>query len=234
MANKEIDKTHLVSYLQMTRYRVEALFKDWTEKADSYGHETFPDNKIVDSFITRFISYNALYFSLFQIKNILGKTKVKDIEIDMATKIFLEDFSAKDLKERFSPDQKKQLNEIKTKILSIIDENIYIYNYTCYQKLEFQLLKKELLKEDFEDKKKNIDSKIKRNLKDKDFRNNLIGLLSVIYQVRCNLFHGSKDLSGRQNENIGLANQALKIFIPKAEDIWFSLIQKYQEDVQTL
>ncbi len=177
-------------------------FKDfcnrWLKKADSQGERKL--NDIFDEFLALYIVYNALYSQLTTNLNDSLKTNNKDLIKDdksRATKLIPEYLNHKQLAKRLTEDN-DVLEAIK-KILRCLDntkaeENFFVICFLRGKPRNFITTEPDIETQNIlVEKAENIVKNVEGNEKESTEK-----LLEIIYQIRCNMFHGQKSFSERQ------------------------------------
>lgn len=162
----------------------------WQKKADNYSNTSLKDS--FDKFTTLYIIYNMIYRTLEEKLRDGGKLnniqslKYKNKKNDELQ----EDSAAIELVVNYLANKSES-------IISILTDEIKDYiGIITNNRFHFSI-KSKLNDEGRNDE----DGSILRNLESKSTTNRLRGLLTILYRIRCNLFHGSKGFFDEQ-ENV--------------------------------
>lgn len=167
----------------------------WYEKCMSYKGDKLSD--YYDIFFSRFVTFNALYNTLTYTKESFGllnkkenrkKELIERGDREKAVTITGKHFSNPELEKFFNEFEVLKNIDLLTKI---IDSKKFIITHKAGQ----QLPANDLL--------------ILEKLKNKDNRKRIIGVLELLYNVRCNLFHGSKGYEQNQIELLVPLNEII-------------------------
>jgi len=170
----------------------------WVDKSKKYDEEK--TEEVFDKFFTLFVAYNSIYFNATMdlIKNgKIGKRRTGDKV--SATKNMTDFIGTEKLY--------NTLIDLKVEVLKIIEEiedkRFFVStkedNYTADHEEDTRLISE--IKDNFE--LKNKAGKRKFN----------IALLTLIYGVRCNMFHGQKRISSPQKKILNPMNKILETII---------------------
>ena len=184
--------------------QLQDFYLRWKEKADNYGEDDLAD--IFDKFTSLYIIYNRLYNTLEgilrdkdELKNIPG-IRFKNVE----NKELNDNVAATKLVSFYlEPEAVFIIDNLTNEInlfKRIIENNIFHFNVNS------KLLDNNINKNDqyiFRDLKSNLPTK------------QLFGILTVLYKLRCNLFHGTKGFFNEQREVLLPAISCLKIINQK-------------------
>lgn len=192
----------------------------WTDKCLNYKGTKLSD--YYDIFFSRFVTFNSLYNTIIYTKEKIGllekKTNKKNKIVDRqdkekATTLMSKELLDSDLEIFFS----------KPKIIKSINDLIDILEY-----------KKFVITHTYPDD----DLLIFAKLKNTDKREKYLGLLELLYNVRCNMFHGSK---GYEQDQITLLKPINEIILHivnftynSFEKMTSSLIKNTEEEIKTL
>jgi hypothetical protein len=181
-------------------YQLEQFCIRWQTKVETYGDSNLED--IFDKFSSLYIIFNKLYRTLETIlleKNIL--TTIQGLKFRSKKKNELFDNSAATvlvanyLKDNAENIISELTNEI-SDYIDIIEKNRFHFD-----------IKSELT---IENKNKN-DILILKNLQQYNPIIKLTGLLTILYRIRCNLFHGTKGFFNDQQKVLRPAINSLTI-----------------------
>ena len=181
-------------------YQLEQFYARWQTKVDTYGISNLED--VYDKFSSQYIIFNSLYRTLEAIlleKNKLtsiqglkfrSKKKNEVFDSNAATVLvanYLDDSSANIIA--------KLTNEIQIYI-DIIENNRFHFD-----------IKSELTSEN---KNKN-DILALKELRHGNSTSKLTSLLTILYRIRCNLFHGTKGFFNEEREVLIPAINSLSV-----------------------
>lgn len=174
--DEERDKLHELT----DRLRNFSIFYDswWVNKCLKYDGEQLAHH--YDLFFSRFVTYNNLYNSIVSVRNYLGPKRIKTLGDERkAIDCMAAHFSTAELNMLF---EKPNFIQLRSNLIKMIDEQFVITHKDGKQSPK-------------------ADSGIQVKLMHTDKRKIIYGLLEVLYNVRCNMFHGSK---GYHDSQIGL------------------------------
>lgn len=164
------------------------LFERWRDKAQEYSGEDTPD--LFDKFFSLYVAYNALYSEAAAYlsrkamsENKKAYTKISDRAA--ATTYVLNLLGSKSLME--SLEEAEPTKQAVDNLREILDQTKYP---------RFWIYLDPITGKPLEDKNK----KIVNNLNSSSTNKCATEILQIIYQVRCNMFHGRKDVAAVQKE----------------------------------
>lgn len=172
----------------------------WQEKADNYSEDNLAD--IFDKFSSLYIIFNRLYNTLE------GILRDKD-ELNNIPGIRFKNAKNKELNDNVAATKLVAfyLEPKAVFILEILTNEINLYKTIIENNIFHFYSNSELLK----DNRNKNDQNILKDLKSKIPEKRLFGILTVLYKLRCNLFHGTKGFFNEQKEVLLPAISSLKI-----------------------
>jgi hypothetical protein len=181
-------------------YQLEQFCIRWQTKVDTYGDSNLED--IFDKFTSLYIVFNKLYRTLETLlleKNELASIqglkfrsrKKNELSDNNAATVFVANY----LKDNAENIISELTNEIKIYI-DIIENNRFHFD-----------IKSELT---IENKNKN-DIMVLNDLRQNNPIIKFTGLLTILYRIRCNLFHGTKGFFNEQQKVLNPAINSLTI-----------------------
>ncbi len=199
---QEFEAMKKIKELKSTKRQFTEFHERWNEKCKGlYKYETF------DFYDLSFLDlYNALY-------NVIVRTKERIDKITME-----------------KGDRKKAINCMVMELseeLSVL-ENFFIQPeiITNVERI-VEMLEQEEFGVSFKDGEHSSenDKKISANLKSANLKKRIEGVLTFLYEVRCNLFHGDK---GYENQQIQVL-ETLNVLLEKIVEILFNRFRKFIE-----
>lgn len=169
-----------------------SLYQRWWEKANQYDTENV--HQLFDKFFSLYVVYNALYVEAAAHLKRKAISKGKDAykvnddrfpDEAAATKYVLDIIGSKSLLDMLKNNNKTKAAIEQLKM--VIDEENYIHFWICLDPI---------WGEPQPEKDKEILKLLKSSSSDEQAR----AILTVIYQVRCNMFHGRKGVDPVQRE----------------------------------
>lgn len=166
-----------------------AFCNRWLEKADSQDENKL--NDIFDKFLALFIVYNALYSkvteSLFYSREISKDDNTKS-DFFCATKIIPRYLTHKELAKTFKEDEKVSaaIKEIK-KYVGNTEEDICFDICFRFDRSQGRFIAD-----------KQQENKLIAKATSNNEEESIVALLTIIYKIRCNMFHGQKALIEKQ------------------------------------
>lgn len=153
------------------------FYNSWLAKADAYSNDTLAGQ--FDKFSSLYVLFNALYMEVANTLRAAGQ----QIPVDYKDKKAATDYVAQYLKSKFYIESllndETSLNSL-TSICDIIENhrfNIILELGTSRRNLDLELL---------------------GYLRSKNSQEKAKSILSTLYHIRCNLFHGQKEFEERQ------------------------------------
>ena len=172
---------------------MERFYKRWKKKANGYNISELKG--CFDKFITLFIVYNFLYNRVDSSEN---SDKKK------ATIRVLSCIEAEYLNQELFKKKIKKTGEAFANLIEVM-ENFSFHRYSISGKTREQL-----------------DKELFVDLKDGSVNEKMEALLLILYLIRCNMFHGSKDFEYRQESllkpSIILLNRIVEILHGKLSE----------------
>ncbi len=168
----------------------------WIEKADNYTNDSIED--VFDRFFSLYVVYNALYFEITLELKSIGKEKGTGDRVSATKNVPV-----------YIGNEKlyKKLQELTPQIETIVQ---LIEQGTFY----ISTKKDNITPDKIKDKKYVDYIKFNKNTTSKTSIENFnIGLLSLIYGTRCNMFHGKKGFDLIQIQLISPMNDILVMII---------------------
>ncbi len=211
---QEFEVLKKINELQSTERQFTRFYKPWwNEKCKDYKGESLTDH--YDLFFSRFVTYNALY-------NVIVRTKERTGELK-------KDKSRKGkIMER--GDRKKAIDCM---VIELSEELSVLKNFFTQPEVitNVEIIEEMLDKEGFgvsfkggEHSSEN-DKEILDNLKSNNLEKRIEGVLTFLYEVRCNLFHGEKGYENQQSQVL----KTLNVILEKIVEILFNRFQKFIE-----
>ena len=211
---QEFEVLKKINELESTKRQFTRFYEPWwNEKCKDYKGGSLSDH--YDLFFSRFVTYNALYNVIVRTKERTGKLK-KD-------------------KDRYGNivergDRKKAIDCM---VKELSAERSVLQAFFTQPEITLNVKKLEEMLDDEEfgvffdggGHNPEGDKKILRNLKNNKLESRMRGVLTFLYQVRCNLFHGAK---GYENTQIQVL-KTLNVILEKIVEILFERFQKFIE-----
>lgn len=209
---QEFEVLKRISELESTKWQFAHFYEPWwNEKCKDYKGERLSDH--YDLFFSRFVTYNALYNVIVRTKERTGKlTKEKDRNGKIVER----------------GDRKKAIDCM---VKELSSENSVLQAFFTQPEITRNVKKLEEMLDEEEfgvsfrggHHSPEDDKKILKNLKSSNLKRKMEGVLTFLYQVRCNLFHGSKDYESQQIEVL----KTLNVILEKIVGILFERFQKF-------
>jgi hypothetical protein len=173
----------------MVRPQLEQFYYNWLGKADTYSENTLADQ--FDKFISLYVVFNALYIEVIDALKQSGEALPKDYKDKKAAT----DYIAQFLKSKFYI-QTLLSDELSRdnldKIIDIIEHN----RFHIILELGVPL--------------RNYDLELLSFLRSKSSQEKAKAILSMLYHIRCNIFHGQKGFEEEQRELLEPATHLLR------------------------
>lgn len=226
MLTYDEEKYKIMFTYELTKSTFNLFYSKWINKADECSD-------VIEKFIYNYIAYNGLYNSLQEIKDIEGQTKIGAGDFEKATKIWIENISENQLLNILKSEELNKIHKLSQEIIELIDKKEFIYDYKSYRHNEIVLFKQNranFLQKVFNNwKKANVKDDTLKGflLPHNSVKNRVNALLTIMYKIRCNLIHGHKNLSGKQQDNIRIGNEIIELFISHVYNEWERTIDSY-------
>lgn len=168
------------------------FYNNWTKKAQEINGNSL--SNVYDKYITLYVIYNNLYNQIpnkLISKGILVRNKIHDNYA--ATELVIKFLEANEfLKELNS----NKLNEDVETIIDLINREVFHIKIIYGQP------------------SRNEDLKILKELKSFNDNQRAIAILKVLYHVRCNIFHGSKNFEEQQRILVEPLTRIIEVINP--------------------
>ncbi|HOY16963.1 MAG TPA: hypothetical protein PLC89_06720 [Haliscomenobacter sp.] len=209
---QEFEVLKKINELESTKRQFTQFYERWNEKCKDYKDERLSD--FYDLFFSRFVTYNALYNVIVLNKEkmgILEKKKKNGQIVDRGDK------------EKAVNCMVNELSRGNSQLLKFFAETEIVFNI---KKLE-EMLDEKGFGVSFRggEHSPKEDKKILDNLKSSNLKRRMEGVLTFLYQVRCNLFHGAK---GYENQQVQVL-KTLNVILEKIVEILFERFQRFIE-----
>lgn len=190
----------------------------WNDKCLNYKGGRLSD--YYDIFFSRFVTFNSLYntviyskerFGLLEMK--IGKRNkiIERSDKEKAINLMAKQFSPSDLCLLF---QKSEVITNVNKLINIFDSKRFVIIHKSGQ----QVPEDDLL--------------LLAKLKHKDKRQKILGILELLYNVRCNLFHGSKGYEHEQIELLEPLNEIIFSIVLLLYASFNTMMDRLIEDIE--
>ncbi len=173
----------------MVHPQLSMFYHNWLGKADGYNTESLSDQ--FDKFTSLYVVFNSLYLQVMIELTLVGQLIPKDYkDKKAATDYVIQYIKSKTFIDLLLNDEVSvaSLDEI----CSIIDQD------------RFHIIL------DYGHPRRDLDIELLRYLRSASKQEKAKAILSLLYHVRCNLFHGQKGFEERQRELLVPVNQLLR------------------------
>jgi hypothetical protein len=169
--------------------QINDFYNNWLSKADSYNDKSLEN--LFDRFISLYVVYNVLYMEIVK-ECYLSNGKKQKFKDDIAATDYVVQYvgSKSFIENLFNDEQSKTDLDI---ICDMINENLFYINidWLGYRKQK-------------------LDSKLLSSLYSKNKGTKAKAILSLLYRIRCNIIHGHKDFTERQENLLIPVNNLLR------------------------
>jgi hypothetical protein len=169
--------------------QLEQFYNNWLGKADSYSNNTLADQ--FDKFISLYVVFNALYIEVIDALKQSGESLPKDYKDKKAAT----DYVAQFLKSKFYVQTLLADETSRASLEQIID---IIENNRFHIILELGV------------PLRHLDLELLSFLQSNSSQEKAKAILSMLYHIRCNIFHGQKGFEERQREILEPATHLLR------------------------
>lgn len=183
----------------------------WSDKCLSYRGSNLSD--YYDIFFSRFVTYNSLYNTIIYSKESLGILKkrtnrnthkiVERGDKEKATILMAKELSSSELDILF---EKPEIIESIESLIEILESHRFVITHKAGQQVPTD------------------DLLILAKLRHTDKKENYLGILELLYNVRCNLFHGSKGYERNQIELLKPINEMIFFIVNSLYDSFNKMI----------
>ena len=163
----------------MPNAQFDLFYQNWLSKSDNYNENILSGQ--FDKFISLYVAYNAIYMEVINELTIAGYQLPKDYKDKKAAT----DYVAQYLGGKYY-------------IENLLNDEVSLesYNVICdiIEQNKFHIILELGVPQ------RHLDEELLKFLKSNSSQEKSKAILSTLYHIRCNIFHGQKDFNGRQSE----------------------------------
>ncbi len=163
----------------MTTIQFDLFYQNWLAKADNYGNDDLADQ--FDKFISLYVVFNSLYMEVVNALSAAGEKMPKDYKDKKAATDYVYNY----LKSKFYLENLLNDQESVDSLTSICD---------IIENKRFNIIL------DLGEPRRDLDLELLSYLRSNSSQEKAKAILSLLYHIRCNMFHGQKGFEERQRE----------------------------------